>query len=245
MANPVLEFKNVSKTFGDRTAVQDLSFMVRPGEIYGLIGPNGSGKTTTLKMIAGLYRPTSGNITVQGNDVTEASTKAREHLGYVPDEPMAYDRLTGREFLQFVGELFGMDRALRDERIDSLLGEFGIQDLAGALFGSYSRGTKQKISMIAAFLHGPELIMIDEPMVGLDPASARTVKRMLVEFAGNGGAVLLSTHTLSTADEICGKIGLLKGGKLAAEGTKKQLLRRAKIEKGTVEDIYMSLTARL
>lgn len=243
MANPVLEFKNVSKTFGSLTAVQDLSFVVRPGEIYGLIGPNGSGKTTTLKMIAGLYRPSAGTVMVQGFDVTENPTRSKEHIGYIPDEPMAYDRLTGREFLQFVGELFGMDRALRDARIEELLGEFGIHDLAGALFGGYSRGTKQKISMIAAFLHEPELILIDEPMVGLDPSSARTVKRMLVEFAGKGGAVLLSTHTLPTADEICAKVGLLKGGELVVEGSKKQLLRRAKLEEGTLEDIYMALTA--
>jgi ABC-2 type transport system ATP-binding protein len=245
MANPVLEFNGVTKTFGKTTAVKDLSFMVRPGQIYGLIGPNGSGKTTTLKMIAGLYRPTSGAISVQGFDVVEASTRARQHIGYIPDEPNAYDRLSGREFLQFVGELFGMDRKVRDERIDQLLDEFGIHGLAGAMFGSYSRGTKQKISIIASFLHQPELILIDEPMVGLDPASALTVKRMLVEFASEGGAVLLSTHTLSIADEICAKVGLLKNGEMTVEGSKKQLLRKAKIEEGTLEDIYMALTSRV
>ncbi|MEA3248751.1 MAG: ABC transporter ATP-binding protein [Patescibacteria group bacterium] len=243
MANPVLEFKNVSKTFGSLTAIKDLSFVVRPGEIYGLIGPNGSGKTTTLKMIAGLYRPTEGSVLVQGYDVVEASTKSKEHIGYVSDEPNAYDRLTGREFLQFVGELFGMDRTLRDARIEELLGEFGIHDLAGALFGGYSRGTKQKMSIIAAFLHEPELILIDEPMVGLDPASARTVKKMLSDYAKDGGAVLLSTHTLPIADEICDKYGVLKEGVLDVEGTKKQLLRRAKLEGGSLEDIYMALTA--
>jgi ABC-2 type transport system ATP-binding protein len=243
MANPVLEFKNVSKTFGKLTAVKDLSFVVRPGEIYGLIGPNGSGKTTTLKMIAGLYRPTEGAVFIQGNDVVEASARAKEHIGYIPDEPNAYDRLTGREFLQFVGELFDMDRKLRDTRIEELLGEFGIHDLAGGLFGSYSRGTKQKMSIIAAFLHEPELILIDEPMVGLDPASARIVKRMLADYAKDGGAVLLSTHTLPVADEICDKFGMLKEGVLDVEGSKKQLLRRAKMERGSLEDIYMALTA--
>jgi len=243
MANPVLEFKNVTKTFGSLVAVQDLSFVVRPGEIYGLIGPNGSGKTTTLKMIAGLYRPTSGTVLVQGFDAVAASNRAKEHIGFVPDDPMAYDRLTGREFLQFVGELFGMDRVLRDARIEELLGEFGIHGLADALFGGYSRGTKQKITIIAALMHEPELLLIDEPMVGLDPASARTVKRLLVNFAEKGGAILLSTHTLAIADEICGRFGVLKDGRLSVEGSKKQLLRRAKLEEGTLEDVYMAVTA--
>ncbi len=245
MANPVLNIKKVYKTFGKLDAVRDLSLVVHPGEIYGLIGPNGSGKTTTLNMVAGLYRPTSGHITVQGYDVVQKPTGAKRHIGYVPDNPSAYDRLTGREFLRFVGELFGMDRDERDDKIDQLLSEYKIHGLADGLYEGYSRGTKQKMSVLAALLHDPALIIIDEPMVGLDPASARITKRMLKRFSDNGGAVLLSTHTLPIAEEICDRFGVLVDGHTICEGEKSVLMRQAGLEQGSLEDIYISLTAGL
>ncbi|MFH1046788.1 MAG: ABC transporter ATP-binding protein [Patescibacteria group bacterium] len=245
MANPVLEVKNIYKTFGQLDAVRDLSFVVRPGEIYGLIGPNGSGKTTTLNIVAGLHRPTSGNVTVQGYDLALKPTGVKRQIGFIPDNPVAYDRLTGREFLRFVGELFDMDRRERDERIELLLGEYKIQDLADGLFGNYSRGTKQKISLIAALLHDPALLLIDEPMVGLDPASVLITKRILRRFADQGGAVLLATHTLSVAEEICQRFGLLTNGRLISEGEKSVLLHQSGLEQGSLEDIFISLTANL
>jgi len=245
MANPVLDIKKVSKTFGKLDAVRELSLVVRPGEIYGLIGPNGSGKTTTLNMIAGLYRPSTGRITVQGYDVVEKPTGAKRHIGYVPDNPAAYDRLTGREFLRFVGELFGMDRDERDEKINQLLSEYKIHGLADGLYEGYSRGTKQKMSMVAALMHDPALMLIDEPMVGLDPASARITTRLLKRFADNGGAVLISTHTLPIAEDICARFGVLAGGRLISEGERSVLMRQAGLQQGSLEDIYLSLTAGL
>jgi len=245
MANPVLEIKNVTKAFGELYAVKDLTLRVRPGEIYGLIGPNGSGKTTTLNMVAGLYRPTSGVITVQGFDVIKKPTGAKRHIGYVPDNPTAYDRLTGREFLRFVGELFRMDRRERDEKIETLLNEYEIADLSNGLYGGFSRGTKQKMSIIAALLHEPALLLVDEPMVGLDPSSSRTTKRLLRRFADQGGAVLLSAHTLPVAEEICARVGVLAGGSLVGEGEHSILLRQARLEQGTLEDIYVALTTKV
>ena len=238
----VLEYRGVTKRFGETVAVHDLRLTVRAGEIYGLIGPNGSGKTTTVKMAAGLYRPTTGSVRVRGIDIVATPTKAKSELGYVPDDPSAYDRLSGREFLEFVGELRGMDRKDRDARIATLLGEYGIAALAEGPFGAYSRGTKQKISMIAALLHAPAVLLIDEPMVGLDPESAVTTKRLLLEFARAGGAVLLSTHSLAVAEEICHRFGMLREGRMIAEGTASELAARAG-KTGSLEASYLALAA--
>lgn len=245
MANPVLDINSVTKSFGKLDAVSDLSLVVRPGEVYGLIGPNGSGKTTTLNLVAGLYRPTLGRVTIQGYDIVAEPTNAKQHIGYVPDDPSAFARLTGREFLGLVGELFKMDRRERDEKIDLLLGEFKIHGLADGLYGNYSRGTKQKFSFIAALLHEPALLLIDEPMVGLDPASALTTKKLIRNFADSGGAVLLCAHTLTVAEDICNRFGVLVAGKLVAEGEKSVLMKQADLRSGSLEDIYISLTEDL
>jgi ABC-2 type transport system ATP-binding protein len=236
-----LEISRVTKRFGEVVAVDDLSLTVKPGEIYGLIGPNGSGKTTTMKMAAGIYRPTKGVVRVVGTDVAEAPTKAKAKLGYVPDDPAAYDRLSGREFLEFVGELFGMERGDRDRRIETLLRAYRIEAIADGAFGSYSRGSKQKIAILAALLHRPSLILVDEPMVGLDPESARVTKKLFTDFVQEGGAILLSTHTLGIADEICQRFGVLRQGKLIAEGTHAELAEKAG-RIGTLEDVYLALT---
>ena len=205
-----LELKSVTKKFGDTTAVSRLSLQLKPGEIFGLIGPNGSGKTTTMKMICGLYRATRGTIRIAGFDIIESPTKAKWHVGYVPDDPVAYNRLSGREFLAFVGELYDMDRSVRDERIEMLLGKYNLSSLADGYFGKYSRGTKQKISLIAAMLHEPVVLLIDEPVVGLDPESIKITEELLRDYAKNGGAILISTHTLSVAEAICTRFGILK-----------------------------------
>jgi ABC-2 type transport system ATP-binding protein len=241
MATPTLEIKGLTKRFDGTVAVQNISLHVHPGEIYGLIGPNGSGKTTTLKMIAGLYRPTKGMIRVGGFDVLAAPTMAKKQIGYVPDDPAAYDRLTGREFLQFVGELYDMDRPSRDERIESLLGRYHLQRLADGQFERYSRGTKQKISILAALLHEPALLLIDEPMVGLDPESANVTKRLLGDFAHKGGAVLISTHTLPMAEEVCHRFGVLVDGRIVADGRMAVLRQEAGLERGDLESCYLRL----
>jgi len=238
-----LELESVTKKFGGKAAVKDISMSVPPGEIHGLIGPNGSGKTTTIKMIAGLYRPTKGVVRVAGHDVVKSPTKAKRRLGYIPDDPVAYERLTGREFMEFVGQLYGMDRAKRDRRIDELLGRYGVADLANGRIDSYSRGTRQKISILAALLHEPALLLVDEPMVGLDPMSARVTKELFREFAAAGGAILLSTHTLSVAEDLCRRIAVLKAGSIIEEGTVAELGAKAGLGRGTLEDYYLALTA--
>ncbi|HTM68087.1 MAG TPA: ABC transporter ATP-binding protein [Candidatus Binatia bacterium] len=242
MKNDALELRDVTKTFGKTAAVAQLSLSLRAGEMYGLIGPNGSGKTTTMKMIAGIYRPTSGSIKVRGIDVQAAPTKAKRELGYVPDDPSAYDLLSGREFLEFVGELYGMDRAVRDARVKELLASYKLGPIADGLFMHYSRGTKQKFSIAAALLHRPSLLLIDEPMVGLDPESAKVTKVLLTDFVRAGGTVLLCTHTLSTADEICDRFGVIKDGRLIAEGTHAELSAKSG-RLGSLEEVYLALTS--
>jgi ABC-2 type transport system ATP-binding protein len=253
MPKYTLELKSVSKAFGSLEAVRRLSLKLLPGEIYGLIGPNGSGKTTTIKMIAGLYQPTSGTVKVMGYDSQERPTTVKRHLGYIPDEPAAYDRLSGREFLEFIGRLWRMEDAVRDERIEELLAAYQLERLAAAPFGSCSRGTKQKISTCAALLHQPNLILIDEPMVGLDPASAQVTKRLLREAAEAGATVLISTHTLPVAEELCDRFGVLDRGKLVKEGDLKQLMLAAEKQGASfgrvpsgqrLEACYLALTER-
>ncbi len=243
MQPPVLELDSVTKKFRGQAAVEDLTLRLSPGEIFGLIGPTGSGKTTTIKMIAGLYKPTSGKITVAGFEVGEHPTRSKQRLGYIPDDPLVYDRLTGREYLSFVGKLFKMRRPERLARIGPLLAKFGLERLADGRMEGYSRGTRQKISILAALMHQPALLLVDEPMIGLDPLSARVTKELFREFAAAGGAILLSTHTLPIAEELCGRIGILKGGRLTEQGTLAELGAKAGLSRGSLEDHYLALTA--
>jgi ABC-2 type transport system ATP-binding protein len=239
----ILELKGLTKKFGGLFAVRDLDLKMPPGEIYGLIGPNGSGKTTTIKMIAGLYRPTRGSVSVAGHDALKTPYRAKAEIGYVPDEPAGYDLLTGREFLEFVGEAFRVDRKLRDERISCLLARFKLEETANGAFGRSSRGTRQKLSIIAALIHEPKLLLIDEPMVGLDPWSAKVAEELFREFADAGGSVLLSTHVLPTAERLCGRVGLLKGGKIIEEGSVDKISAKAGMPGGSLEDCYLKLAA--
>lgn len=241
MATPTLEIKGVTKKFNGTTAVKNISLHVHPGEIYGLIGPNGSGKTTTIKMAAGLYRPSKGTVRIAGIDIVGSPTKAKRHLGYIPDDPSSYDRLTGREFMQFVGELYDMDRKARDQKIETLLAQYHLQTLADGYFEHYSRGTKQKISILAALLHEPALLLIDEPMVGLDPESAAVTKQLLRDFAHRGGSILVSTHSLPVAQDICHRFGMLVEGRVVADGRLEFLRREAGLDSGDLEQCYMRL----
>lgn len=242
MSQATLSFNGVTKDFGSVRAVDDLSILLDAGKIFGLIGPNGSGKTTTLKMIAGLYRPTSGTILVNGIDAQERPTEVKRQVGYIPDDPVAYDRLTGREFLEFVGALYDIERGKRDARINGLLAAYGIGDLADGYFGKFSRGTKQKISTIAALMHEPSLLLIDEPMVGLDPRSIVVTKRLLRDYAAKGGAVLLSTHTLGIAEGLCDSFGILRKGKLVAQGSLAELREKAGMKRGSLESVFLRLS---
>lgn len=232
-----------TKKFGDKVAVDDVSLSVEKGEIFALIGPNSSGKTTIVKTIAGLLQKSKGTVTVGGDDVALFPEKTKSRIGYIPDEPTVWPLVSGEEFLHYVGALYGMSPAERAERIKALLPLFALSGMEKDYFEHYSRGNKQKFSILSALMHEPELLLIDEPIVGLDPDSADIARREFVRFAEAGGAVLLVTHTLSVAEAIATHIGILQNGKLVAVGTLSEL--RAKAGKGpqsSLEDVFAALT---
>lgn len=238
----MLTINNLTKKFGNKTVVDQVSFSVKPGEIFSLIGPNGSGKTTIIKIIAGLLQPTSGEVKVGEADVTKEPEKAKAMLGYIPDEPEIWQFMTGAEFLQLTGALYSVNQKTREEEAPKLLDIFNLKGIEQQYFAEYSRGNKQKFSILAALLHQPKLLLIDEPIVGLDPTSAEIAKREFTKFAQSGGAILLVTHTLSVAEEIAHHIGVLTKGRLVAVGTLDELRDQAGlIPTTTLEDIYRKL----
>jgi ABC-2 type transport system ATP-binding protein len=240
----VLRLEHLSKQFAERRALDDLCLSVGPGEIYGLIGPNGSGKTTTVKLATGLYRPTAGRVLMAGIDLHQAPTEAKRLIGYVPDEPFAYEHMSGREFLHLVGELWSVGPAARDQVIAELGERFRLEDALDTGVETYSRGNRQKLSLIAAMLHAPRLLVIDEPIVGLDPESALRTRQLLIDYAARGGAALLCTHTLAFAQAVCHRVGLLRAGRLIAEGNLGALRARAGAgPDASLEDLYLHLAA--
>jgi len=239
----VIRLEGVTKRFGKLAAVDDLRLNVPPGEIFGFLGPNGAGKTTTMKMIAGLLHPTSGRILVDGIDLAQDPISVKRVLGYIPDRPYLYEKLTGAEFLRFVAELYGIEPFETERRIPDLLAAFALQDWGDELIDAYSHGMKQRLVMAAAFLHRPKAIIVDEPMVGLDPKGARLVKRLFARLCEERGVtVFLSTHTLSVAEEICTRIAILHHGKVVAEGDLAALRERARVEGGDLEAVFLRLT---
>lgn len=233
---------HVRKTFGGKIAVDDVSFSIERGEIFALIGPNGSGKTTIIKTIAGLLHPNGGGVRVGGRDVVQEPLATKSIIGYIPDEPVVWTGMTGEEFLHFVGALFNIDEPTRRRRIPGLLSRFRLEGIEKDYFENYSRGNKQKFSILAAFLHHPQLLLIDEPIVGLDPESAAVAKNMLEDFATDGGAILLATHTLPVAEAISQRIGFLRQGRLISTGTLEELrLAAGKDRSATLEEIYTGL----
>ncbi len=239
----MLEIKNLTKKFGNNQAVKDVSFEIKPGEIFSLIGPNGSGKTTIVKIIAGLLQPTAGKVTVGGFDITKEPVKAKALIGYIPDEPTVWSAMTGEEFLHLTGALYGMSEVERNRKLPELLAIFKLEQMGQGYFEEYSRGNKQKFAILAALLHQPKLLLIDEPIVGLDPASAEIAKLQFVKFCRDGGAILLVTHTLAVAEEIAQRIGILKQGKLTVAGSLDELRGRAKLQSSVnLEKVYKALT---
>ena len=237
----MLTIDHLHKRYGDKTAVGDLCLEVSAGQLYAFLGPNGAGKTTTLKCVVGLLRPTRGRVVVDGHDVQAEPVAAKRVMSYVPDRPYLYEKLSGREFLAFAGRMYGVDRETCARRIGELLAMFDAVEWADELTENYSHGMRQKIVMSAALIHDPRVIVIDEPMVGLDPRSSRTVKAVLRERVEAGSAVLMSTHTLSVAEEVADRIGIIHHGGLIAEGTCDELLRRADASE-RLEDIFLELT---
>jgi len=238
---PLIETKNLVKKFGDKVAVNGVSFTVKGGEVFGFLGPNGAGKTTTIKAIVGLLEPTSGSVAVAGYDVRLQPMQAKAASGYVPDTPNLYMKLSARELLRFVGDLYEIKPEKVTERGDELLRLFDLAEVGDDLIDSYSHGMKQKIALAAALIHDPKVLVLDEPTVGLDPKSARLIKDMLRQLADRGAAVFLSTHILEIAERMCDRIGIIDRGNLVAVGTMEELRAMGKGER-SLEDIFLSLT---
>jgi ABC-2 type transport system ATP-binding protein len=243
---PLIETKNLVKRYGEKSAVEDVSLQVFGGEIFGFLGPNGAGKTTTIKMIVGLLQPTSGSVQVGGYDVLSQSLQAKAASGYVPDSPNLYPKLTGRELLRFVGDLYGLDARQVERRIEELLRLFDLAQAGDDTIDSYSHGMQQKTALAAALVHDPRVLVLDEPTVGLDPKSARLIKDILRQMAERGAAVFLSTHILEIAERMCDRIGIISRGKLIAVGTMDDLRslgrQDAGEQGGSLEDIFLGLT---
>ncbi len=242
MGQAVIELVHLVKKFGDLVAVNDVTLTVPRGEFFAVLGPNAAGKTTMLKVLAGLMKPTSGNARVCGFDVQTQPLEARRRIAYVPDFPFLYEKLTAREFFRFIGQLFQMDDARIAANAQELIGRFHLGEFAGLPLESLSHGTRQRVAIVSALLHGPEVFVIDEPMVGLDPQHARVVKDVLKERSRAGMTVLMSTHELSVAEEMADRIGIIHGGKLIAVGTRDEL-RKQSGASGPLEDVFLALTA--
>lgn len=240
-SSPLIQTLNLVKRYGDKVAVDDVSFEVYGGEIFGFLGPNGAGKTTTIKMIAGLLQPTSGVVRVSGYDVQQQPLQAKAANGYVPDEPNLYPKLTGREFLRFIGDLYGIERQQVERRIEELLRLFDLAQAGDDTIDSYSHGMQQKITLAGALVHDPRVLVLDEPTVGLDPKSARLIKDILRQMAERGAAVFLSTHILEIAERMCDRIAIINRGKVIAVGTMDELRQLGQGET-SLEDIFLSLT---
>ncbi len=240
---PLIETQNLTKRFGEKVAVDDVTFDVFSGEIFGFLGPNGAGKTTTIKMIVGLLQPTSGTARIAGYDVTEQALRAKAVSGYVPDEPNLYAKLSGRELLRFVADLYGLDRGRAERRAEELLRLFDLTGAADDPIDTYSHGMQQKTALAAGLLHDPRVLVLDEPTVGLDPKSARLIKDILRQFANRGAAVFLSTHILEIAERMCDRIGIINQGRLIAIGTMDELRAMGTgAAGGSLEDIFLELT---
>jgi len=237
----MIELIHLGKKFGDLVAVNDLSLTIPRGEFFAMLGPNAAGKTTTLKILAGLMKPTSGSVRVCGFDVQTEPLEARRRLAYVPDFPFLYEKLTPREFFRFIGRLFRMNDAAIESNARELAARFHLDEFADQPIESLSHGTRQRVAIVSALLHDPEVLVIDEPMVGLDPQHARVLKDVFKERSLQGMTVLLSTHELSVAEEMANRIGILNGGKLVAVGTRDEL-RRQSGTSGPLEDVFLTLT---
>ena len=242
MATPLIQIKHLSKSFGEKAAIKDVNIEVNSGEVFGFLGPNGAGKTTTIKIIMGLLQPTTGGVRVAGYDIATQPIQAKAASGYVPDTPNLYAKLTGRELLSFVGDLYNLERAQAGRRIDELLHMFDLVGAAEDTLDSYSHGMKQKTALAAALMHDPKVLVLDEPTVGLDPKSARLIKDILRQMAERGAAVFLSTHILEIAERMCDRIGIINKGELIAVGTMDELRTLDQIGGASLEDIFLSLT---
>jgi ABC-2 type transport system ATP-binding protein len=234
----MIKLINVGKSFGNHHAVIDLNIEVGKGEIFGFLGPNGAGKSTTIKMIAGLLKPTTGEILVGGYDIVRQPLKAKSIIGYIPDKSFVYEKLTGREFLYFVARLYKMNNRDAEAKIDELSSMFSIAHILDELIENYSAGMRQRLVFSSALLHSPEVILIDEPIIGLDPKGVRMLKKLLEELAMKGVTIFMATHSLLLAEELCSSIGIIHNGRLMAKGRKEEFSRK----KGGLEESFLEIT---
>ena len=238
----VVSLEGVSRSFGEIRAVKNLDMGIEKGAIHGLLGPNGSGKSTTMKMIMGLLKPDTGSIRVYGNDPVTDPTEVKRLIGYVPETPRLYEYLTGLEYLDFIGDVYGVDPVVKEERIGEYLEAFGLDGREDEMISGYSHGMKQKTTLIGALLHGPRLLILDEPLGGLDPKSARIVKDLLQRLSGEGVTTILSTHIMEIADALCDRVSVLYNGEKLGEGSPLELKERAGKPGSTLEEIFLTLT---
>ena len=232
----MLNIEHLTKTYGEKKAVDDLNLHIRPGEIYGFIGHNGAGKTTTLKSVAGILQFDAGEIYIGGDSVREKPLECKRKIAYIPDNPDLYEYMTGIKYLNFIADIFGVDAALRRERIRRYADAFELTGDLAQPIAAYSHGMKQKLAIIAAWLHEPQLILMDEPFVGLDPKAAHLLKGMMREICDRGGAIFFSTHVLEVAEKLCDKVAIIKGGRLIRSGTMEEV-------KGddSLEEVFLEL----
>ncbi len=238
----MIELKNLTKTFGNVVAVNRLNLSVSKGEIFGFIGPNGAGKTTTLRMMGGVLAPTEGTVVIDGMNMADKPEEAKKRIGYIPDRPFLYEKLTGMEFMRFTADLYGVEKGIFDRKSEEMLRQFSLFHWADELIESYSHGMKQRLIISAALLHDPKVIVVDEPMVGLDPAGIKMVKGLFRDLAKLGTTLFMSTHTLTVAEDVCDRIGIIHKGVLIATGTIGELRHRAQVQEGDLEEVFLILT---
>lgn len=238
----MIYIKNLTKHYGNLTAVSGLNLDIPAGECFGFLGPNGAGKTTTIKLLAGLLKPNEGTIEISGYDIQKDPQKVKGIIGYIPDKPFIYEKLTGGEFLDFVAELYQVNGNFVREKREELLNLFAIKDFENELVEAYSHGMRQKLVITAALIHNPKVIIVDEPMVGLDPKGMRQVKEIFKQLTKSGVTIFMSTHTMSVAQEMCHRIGIINKGKLIALGNMNDLQKQAQVSSG-LEDVFLQLTS--
>lgn len=239
----MIEFDHVSRSYGDKLAVDDLELTIPAGELFALLGPNGAGKTTSIKMMVGLLHPSSGHVRICGRDVVRQTREANRLLGFVPDEPYLYEKLSGREILEFVADMHGLDRKEAAVRIKREVDDFQLAPFLDNRTETYSHGMKQRLAFAAALVHDPAVLVVDEPMIGLDPRSVRLVKDLLKAKVRRGMTVFMSTHSLGMVEELADRIGILDRGKMRFLGTVAELRRQLNEDHTSLEDLYLQLTA--
>ncbi len=239
----MIECQGLAKKFGELRAVDDLNLSVYAGELFGFLGPNGAGKTTTIKMMTGLLRPSAGTARIGGYDIQTQPLQAKAVLGYIPDNPFLYEKLTGREFLNFMADLYSVTTENRSRKIDDLLKLFELDEKGNELIQGYSRGMRQKIALAGALIHQPKVIFLDEPTVGLDPQSARLMKDILRKLCDAGPTIFISTHILEIAERMCDRFAIVNKGKVIATGTMSELRKSAESDTKSLEDIFLDLTS--